>query len=129
MEIIINAAKQLCSFHLKNLRDFFADSISSVRLSLTTGKVATSTLDSSSVASNLNASMTGAALPANLSELISILYESTVEKVKGVLQDLMVFLQPDLSFDLKQQSRGMVCIEGIREHLLVGESIVLCALS
>lgn len=111
MEIIINAAKQLCSYHLKHLRDFFADGISSMRLSLTTGKVAG---DGATPSNNTTA-------PSNLNDLISVLYESTVEKVRGVLQDLLVFLDTDLSFNLKQYSRGMVCIEGIREHLLVGE--------
>lgn len=117
MEIIINAAKQLCSYHLKHLRDFFADSISSVRLSLTTGKATGDAAATSSVSSSVAAS------PSNLNDLISVLYESTIEKVRGVLQDLMVFLEPDLSFNLKQHSRGMVCIEGIREHLIVGKIV------
>lgn len=30
-----------------------------------------------------------------------------------------IFLQPDMSFNLKSHSKGIVCIEGIREHLLV----------
>lgn len=116
MEIIINAAKQLCSYHLKHLRDFFVDSISSVRLSLTTGKVA----GDGATPGGTNSTI-GSSSPSNLNDLISVLYESTIEKVRGVLQDLMVFLEPDLSFNLKQHTRGMVCIEGIREHLLVGK--------
>lgn len=115
MEIIINAAKQLCSYHLKHLRDFYADSISSVRLSLTTGKVAG---DGPNPSGSTTAGNSGPS--SNLNDLISVLYESTIEKVRGVLQDLMVFLEPDLSFNLKQHSRGMICIEGIREHLLIG---------
>lgn len=73
MDIIINAAKQLCNYHLKSLREFLADSISTVRLSLTTGK-------------NENILTSG----MNLNEVIMNFYVSTVEKVKGVLQDLTV---------------------------------------
>ncbi len=72
MDIIINAAKQLCNYHLKSLREFLSDSISTVRLSLTNGK-------SESISSGMN-----------LSEVIMGFYVSTVEKVKGVLQDLTV---------------------------------------
>lgn len=125
MDIIINAAKQLCNYHLKSLREFLADSISTVRLSLTTGK-------------NENILTSG----MNLNEVIMNFYVSTVEKVKGVLQDLTVspirrhrlsihsnflfflfkiFLQSDLSFNLKSTTKGSACIEGVREHLLVGE--------
>ena len=28
-------------------------------------------------------------------------------------------MQPELSFDLRSHTKGVVCIEGIREHLLV----------
>lgn len=124
MDIIINAAKQLCNYHLKSLREFLSDSISTVRLSLTTGK-------------NENILTSG----MNLNEVIMNFYVSTVEKVKGVLQDLTVrqiigclfiafilisnfylkiFLQPELSFNLKSTTKGSACIEGVREHLLVG---------
>lgn len=73
MDIIVNAAKQLCNYHLKSLREFLSDSISTVRLSLTTGK-------------NENILTSG----MNLNEVIMNFYVSTVEKVKGVLQDLTV---------------------------------------
>lgn len=80
MDIIINAAKQLCNYHLKSLREFLADSISTVRLSLTTGK-------------NENILTSG----MNLNEVIMNFYVSTVEKVKGVLQDLTVsHIKPQL---------------------------------
>ena len=57
----------------------------------------------------------------NLNELISTLYVATIEKIKGVLQDLMVFLNPEWSFNIKSDYKGVLCIEGIREHLLVGK--------
>jgi hypothetical protein len=103
IELIINSAQQLCNTHYKNLKDNFSDSLSSIRLTLVTSKN-----DNSSV---------------NLNELINTLYVSTVEKVKGVLQDLMVFLNPEWSFNIRSDYKGTLCIEGIRENLLVGELI------
>lgn len=91
------------------MREFLADSISSVRLALTT--------TASSNASKPDVTAVG---PLNLAELIANLYQSTMEKVRGVLQDLLIFVQPDLSFQLRRDPKGAVCIEGIREHLLVG---------
>lgn len=103
IEIIINAAHQLCKSHLKSLKDHFSDSLSSVRLALVAAKTDNSSSNNT-----------------NLSELISNLYISTIEKVKGVLQDLLVFLQPEWSFNLKSDFKGTLCVEGIRETLLVG---------
>lgn len=37
VEIIVNAANQLCNFHLKKLKESFSDSLSSIRLSLVSG--------------------------------------------------------------------------------------------
>lgn len=39
IDIIINAAHQLCVAHLKNLKDHFSDNLSSVRLSLVSAKI------------------------------------------------------------------------------------------
>uniref|UniRef100_A0A6B2EL55 Vacuolar protein sorting-associated protein 51 homolog n=1 Tax=Phlebotomus kandelakii TaxID=1109342 RepID=A0A6B2EL55_9DIPT len=99
IEIVINAAHQLCKSHFRTLKEHFGDRMSSVRLSLVTTR-----------------SDSGA---PSFSELISNLYFSTVEKVKGVLQDLLVFLQPDWSFNLKSNYKGSLCVDGIRENLLV----------
>lgn len=99
IDLIIHSVHQLCLSHHKVLRDSFSDSLSSIRLTLVTSKN-----DGSS---------------ASLSELIETLYVNTIEKVKGVLQDLMVFLNPDWSFNIKTEDKGVACIEGIRENLLV----------
>ncbi|GAB0093140.1 Vacuolar protein sorting-associated protein 51 homolog [Sergentomyia squamirostris] len=99
IEIVINAAHQLCKSHFKTLKEHFGDRMSSVRLALVTTR-------SDSITPSFN-------------ELISNLYFSTVEKVKGVLQDLLVFLQPDWSFNLKSNYKGSLCVDGIRENLLV----------
>lgn len=101
VDIIITAAHQRCEVHGKHLKDHFADSLSSVRLSLVSAK-------SDSL---------------NLNELISNLYVSMVEKVKGVLQDLLVFLQTGWSFNIKAEYKGTLCVEGIRENLLIGKCL------
>lgn len=101
VDIIISAAHQLCDAHAKNLKDHFSDSISSVRLSLVSAK-------------------SDSASGSNLNDLITNLYVSLVEKVKGVLQDLLVFLQTDWSFNIKSDYKGTLCVEGIRENLLIG---------
>lgn len=52
--------------------------------------------------------------------MLTSLILSIVEKIKGILQDLLVFIQPDVTFSLKQQFRDSFCIENVREGLVVG---------
>ncbi|EAA11747.3 AGAP005584-PA [Anopheles gambiae str. PEST] len=104
IDIIVNAAQQLCQTHMRSLKDHFADSLSSVRLALV---------------SSANTGSTSGHTTTPLRELISNLYISTIEKVKGLMQDLLIFLQPEWSFNLKGDPKGVQCIEGIRENLLV----------
>ena len=99
IDLIIHSVHLICQSHYKVLKDSFNDSLSSVRLTLVTSKN-----DGSS---------------SSLIELTSTLYVNTIEKVKGVLQDLMVFLNPQWSFNIKTESKGVSCIEGIRDNLLV----------
>ncbi|CRL05073.1 CLUMA_CG018027, isoform A [Clunio marinus] len=99
IDLIIHSIHQLCQSHYKILKDSFSDSLSSIRLTLVTFK---------------NDGMCG-----SLNELIDTLYVNTIEKVKGVLQDLLVFLNPEWSFNIKAEHKGVACIEGIRENLLV----------
>lgn len=99
IDLIIHSVQQLCQSHYKALKDSFSDSLSSIRLTLVTSK-------NDGVSSSLH-------------ELINTLYANTIEKIKGVLQDLMVFLNPEWSFNIKTDQKGMSCIEGIRENLLV----------
>lgn len=99
IDIIISAAHQLCEVHSKNLKNSFSDKLSSIRISLVSAKNDTT---------------------LNLADLISTLYMSTVEKVKGVLQDLLVFLETDWAFNIKADFKESLCVEGIRENLLVG---------
>lgn len=101
-EIVLNAASQLCRSHLQNLKEHFNDRLSSLRLQLAT------TVRHDSEDSSLN-----------LSEMISSLYFSVIEKAKGVLKDLMIFLLPEWSFNLKSTYKETLCVTGIRENLLV----------
>lgn len=105
IEIIVNAAHQLCTYHLKNLKESFVDSLSSVRLSLVTGK---------------SDSGVGATSSLELKDLVNHLYMTTIEKLKVVVHDLTIFLKPDWSFNIKSNPKGLQFIEGIRENLAVG---------
>uniref|UniRef100_A0A182Y152 Vacuolar protein sorting-associated protein 51 homolog n=1 Tax=Anopheles stephensi TaxID=30069 RepID=A0A182Y152_ANOST len=139
IDIIVNAAQQLCQTHMRSLKDHFADSLSSVRLALVSASNNTTTTPGGSSASSASqagggqgsasgggggggggaGSTTTPGSTAGLRELISNLYISTIEKVKGLMQDLLIFLQPEWSFNLKGDPKGVQCIEGIRENLLV----------
>lgn len=69
VEIIVNAANQLCNFHLKNLKESFGDSLSSIRLALVTKNT-----DASSHATQ----------SSDLMDLVNRLYLTTNEKIKVV---------------------------------------------
>lgn len=73
IEIVINAGRKQCKTHLQVLKMHFADSLTKMRQALTTPKLITQ--DDSSV---------------NLNEMLMSLILTVVEKVKGVLQDLVV---------------------------------------
>lgn len=55
-----------------------------------------------------------------LAELQAHLVMPIIEKIKGVLQDLSAFLQPDMSFNLKAQFCESFCVEQVREGLVIG---------
>lgn len=71
-EIVINAGRKQCKAHLQSLKVHFADNLIKVRQNLATTK-----LNQEESASNLN-------------ELLTSLIMSIVEKIKGILQDLLV---------------------------------------
>nr|CAH7737075.1 unnamed protein product [Callosobruchus chinensis] len=101
-EIVVNAGRKQCKAHLQILKMHFADMITKARQTLTTPKLI-SQEDSSK----------------NLSELLSSLLVTVMEKVKGVLQDLVVFIQPDVHFAQKPQFRDSFCVDNVREGLIV----------
>ncbi|RZC32351.1 vacuolar protein sorting-associated protein 51 -like [Asbolus verrucosus] len=101
-DIVINAGRKQCKAHLQILKMHFADSLTKVRQHLTTPKLI-SQEDSSK----------------NLSELLNSLIVTIVEKIKGVLQDLVVFIQPEINFSQKPQFKDSFCVDNIREGLIV----------
>lgn len=99
-DIVINAGRKQCRNHLESLKSHFNETLGKVKQILTT-----------------KVSQEG---DGSLAELQSLLIMPTIEKVKGVLQDLLVFLQPDLSFSLKTQFLQNFCVDEVREGLVVG---------
>lgn len=71
-EIVVNAGRKQCKAHLQSLKVHFADSLTKVRQSLAAPKLNQDELS------------------ANLNELLTSLILNIVEKIKGILQDLLV---------------------------------------
>lgn len=112
VEIIVNAANQLCNFHLKKLKESFSDSLSSIRLALVTGHSNKGDSGASHVAT--------ASTSTDLMELVNRLYVTSNEKIKVVIHDLLIFIKPEWKFKIKSHAKGVQCIEGIRENLVIG---------
>lgn len=72
-EIVNNAGRKQCKAHLQVLKLHFADSLTKVRQSLSTPRL-----------------ISQEDTCKNLSELLNSLILTTVEKIKGVLRDLVV---------------------------------------
>ncbi|GJQ75489.1 hypothetical protein Trydic_g17576 [Trypoxylus dichotomus] len=102
IDIIINAGRKQCKTHLNLLKMHFSESLMKVRQALSTPKLITQEESNK-----------------NLSELLNSLVMTIVEKVKGVLQDLVVFIHPDTNFAQKSQFRDSFCIDNVREGLIV----------
>ncbi|XP_012527560.1 vacuolar protein sorting-associated protein 51 homolog [Monomorium pharaonis] len=99
-DLVINAGRKQCRNHLHSLKQHLNEILAKVRQTLAT-KI---TQDGD----------------GGLAELQAMLIMPTIEKIKGVLQDLLVFLQPDLSFSLKTQFLQSFCIDEVREGLVIG---------
>ncbi|CAB0034202.1 unnamed protein product [Trichogramma brassicae] len=99
-EIVIAAGRRQCRNHLSNLKQHLHETLAKVRQTL---------------ASKVSSDTDG-----GLPELQAMLTVPIIEKVKGVLQDLLVFLQPELSFGLKPQFLQRFCVDEVREGLVVG---------
>ncbi|XP_024940624.1 vacuolar protein sorting-associated protein 51 homolog [Cephus cinctus] len=100
IDIVINAGRKQCRNHLHSLKQHLSETLAKVRQTL----AAKVTQDGD----------------GGLAELQATLVMPTIEKVKGVLQDLLVFLQPDLSFSLKPHFLQSFCVDEVREGLVVG---------
>lgn len=103
IEIVINAGKKQCKAHLQILKMQFADLLTKVRQNLSTPKIINNKENETK----------------NLHEILNSLIMAIVEKIKGVLQDLYVFIQPDVHFAQKPQFRDSFCVDNVREGLIV----------
>ncbi|XP_030746531.1 vacuolar protein sorting-associated protein 51 homolog [Sitophilus oryzae] len=101
-DIINNAGRKQCKAHLSILKQAFADTLTKVRQALTTPKLISQ--DDSS---------------KNLTELLNSMIVTVVEKTKGVLQDLVAFVSPEICFAKKTQFKESFCIDNVREGLVV----------
>lgn len=99
---MVNAGRKQCKAHLQILKLQFADMIAKVRQQLTTPKIISQ--DEST---------------KNLHEVLNNLVLTIVEKIKGVLQDLYVFIQPEINFAQKHQFKDSFCVDNVREGLIV----------
>ncbi|XP_003704746.2 vacuolar protein sorting 51 [Megachile rotundata] len=99
-DIVVTAGRKQCRNHLDNLKSHLNEALVKVRQILAT-KVSQDE-------------------DGSLAELQALLIMPSIEKVKGILQDLLVFLQPDLSFNLKTQFLQNFCVDEVREGLVVG---------
>ncbi|KAF7995252.1 hypothetical protein HCN44_004724 [Aphidius gifuensis] len=99
-DIVVSAGKKQCNNHLTFLKQYLNETLVKVRQTL---------------AAKISQENDGC-----LAELQALLVMPTIEKIKGVLQDLSVFLQSDLSFSLKPQFLELFCIEQVRESLIIG---------
>uniref|UniRef100_A0A1B6MLS5 Vacuolar protein sorting-associated protein 51 homolog n=2 Tax=Graphocephala atropunctata TaxID=36148 RepID=A0A1B6MLS5_9HEMI len=109
MEIVMRSARRQCRAHLHSLKAQLTDSLSHVRQALAAPRLLThSAPGDTPVGSSLS------------TELVTQLVLANVEKVKGVLQDLLVFTQPDLAFAAKPKFLEAFCVDSVREGLVVG---------
>ncbi|XP_050303813.1 vacuolar protein sorting-associated protein 51 homolog [Anthonomus grandis grandis] len=101
-EIINRAARKQCKAHLQVLKLGFSDTLTKVKQALATPKLI----------SQEDTSM-------NLSELLNSMITTVVEKTKGVLQDLVSFIGPEVTFARKSDFRESLCLDNVREGLIV----------
>ncbi|XP_063240157.1 vacuolar protein sorting-associated protein 51 homolog [Bacillus rossius redtenbacheri] len=110
-EVVLRAGRRQCRGRLQALKLHFAGTLARARQALAAPRP-----PATQAGREGDGSGGGQLLP----ELLASLVLSTVEKVKGVLQDLLLFAQPDLTFGLKPHFRERFCVEHVREELVVG---------
>ncbi|CAH0556107.1 unnamed protein product [Brassicogethes aeneus] len=101
-DIVIKAGRKQCKAHLQILKMHFADILAKFKQNLSAPKLISQ--DDTS---------------KNLSDILTSLILTIVEKIKGVLQDLVVFIQPELTFAQKPQFKDSFCVDNVREGLIV----------
>ncbi|XP_071440751.1 vacuolar protein sorting-associated protein 51 homolog [Hetaerina americana] len=113
MEVVLEAGHRQCSSHLEALKTHFREALTQVRLGLVAPP-------SPGIVSEENSQHGTGMLGISLQDLLTSLISSIVGKTRSALQDLLAFLQADLSFGLKPGFRESFCIKGVREGLVVG---------
>ncbi|KAL1449691.1 hypothetical protein WDU94_002175, partial [Cyamophila willieti] len=117
LDIIIKASRRQAKAHLSRLKTAFTESLTRLRHALISPKL--STLTGTSGVSQ--GSSQGGDQNHLASELMA-LGVAIVEKVKAVLQDLMLFLQPEIGFASTAKGRTFLahfCVDSVREGLVV----------
>ncbi|XP_047119520.1 vacuolar protein sorting-associated protein 51 homolog [Schistocerca piceifrons] len=113
-EIVLKAARRQCRAHSQALKAHLADALSRVRQGLAASPAPLARVGSANGSGQVDT------LSSSLPEMQASLVLATVEKVKGILQDLLVFVQPELTFGLKPHFRDAFCVDSVREELVVG---------
>ncbi|KAI4461291.1 hypothetical protein MML48_5g00007952 [Holotrichia oblita] len=93
IDIIINAGRKQCKIHLNLLKMHFSESLMKVRQALSTPKLITQEESNK-----------------NLNELLNSLIMTIIEKIKGVLQDL-VLTKTDQLFDINPKECTALTVE------------------
>lgn len=126
IEIVIKAARKQCRSHLNILKSHFADTVTNIRQAIATSKpmhinqIGTKELrNNNGPGSSTSGSNGSQSYETVFSEFLTSLVTNTIEKVKGILQDLMVFLQPELIFSNKKSFLESFCVDSVREGLVV----------
>jgi len=99
LEIISSAARRQTKLHLAMLKAHFHDKLATVRQSL----VSLQKLNDNGFATESLASLTS----------------DVIEKVKGILQDISAFLEPEVSFSTNHALRKSISVDNVREGLVV----------
>ncbi|KAF4532618.1 hypothetical protein B566_EDAN011531 [Ephemera danica] len=113
LEVVLNAGQKQADSHLLALKAHFLELLSQVRQSLAVPRMASPSEEAG------KAEGTTARHESGLSEMLSSLVAASVDKVKCSLRDLMLFLQPDLTFSLKPNFKPVFCRYSVREGLVV----------
>ncbi|XP_025406756.1 vacuolar protein sorting-associated protein 51 homolog [Sipha flava] len=100
LEIISSAARRQTKLHLAMLKAHFNDKLATIRQSL----VSLQKLNDNGFAT----------------ESLNSLTSDVIEKVKGILQDISAFLEPEVSFSTKYTLRKSISVDNVREGLVVG---------
>lgn len=113
-EIVIKAVRRQCKLRLNSLKSFFNEMLFSIKETLNSSKPSLVNITKP----DLN-SISEKSYESLFSEFLNLLVGHVVEKIKGILQDLMVFLQPELLFSSKNNFRESFCVDSVREGLVV----------